>query len=109
MNSINIGIVGAGNRGQLHAREYTTIENASLVAVADIDEESAHSLAAEYDIPSVYSDFRDMLYDADLDAVSVCVHNNLHPPVAIAAFEAGCHVFCEKPLAATYTDAKAIA
>ena len=109
VNSINIGIVGAGNRGQLHAREYTTIENASLVAVADIDEESAHSLAAEYDIPSVYSDFRDMLYDADLDAVSVCVHNNLHPPVAIAAFEAGCHVFCEKPLAATYTDAKAIA
>ncbi|MCU4972433.1 Gfo/Idh/MocA family oxidoreductase [Halobacteria archaeon AArc-m2/3/4] len=106
--TIDIGIVGAGNRGQQHAGEYETVEGATVAAVADIDEEAATELAEAHGA-SVYGDFRDMLEDAALDAVSVCVHNNLHRPVTVAAAEAGCHVFCEKPLAATYTDAKAMA
>ncbi|GAB3017528.1 Gfo/Idh/MocA family protein [Natronobiforma cellulositropha] len=106
--TIEIGIVGAGNRGQQHAGEYASIEGADVVAVADIDETAAGALAADHDA-DVYGDYRDMLADASLDAVSVCVHNNLHRPVAVDAAEAGCHVFCEKPLAATYTDAKAMA
>lgn len=105
---INIGIVGAGNRGHAHADSYSEVDNADMVAVADIDDEAASSLADEYDIPAVYGDFRDMLEDANLDAVSVCVHNNLHRPITEHAAEAGVHVFCEKPLAATYTDAKAM-
>jgi predicted dehydrogenase len=109
MDDVNIGIVGAGNRGRLHAGEYRDVEGATVVAVADIDEEAANGLAREHGVGEVYTDYRDMLDDADLDAVSVCVHNNLHRPVAVDAFEAGCHVFCEKPLAATYADAKAIA
>lgn len=106
---IEIGIVGAGDRGRSHAEEYGAIDGADVVAIADIDDETASALATDHDIPGVYEDFRDMFADADPDAVSVCVHNNLHRPVAVAAAEAGCHVFCEKPLAATYADAKAIA
>ncbi len=103
---IEIGIVGAGNRGKTHARSLARLEDADVVAVADIDQDAANELADEYDVPAVYGDFRDMLDDASLDAISVCVHNNLHAPVTIPAAEAGCHVFCEKPIAATYHDGK---
>jgi predicted dehydrogenase len=105
---VDIGIVGAGNRGQRHAHEYADIDGAMIAAVADIDDEAATALAEEYDIPSVYGDFRDMLDDAALDAVSVCVHNNLHAPVTIAAAEAGVDVFCEKAMAGSYADAEAM-
>ena len=107
MENVRVGVVGAGNRGQLHAREYSDVEGATVVAVADIDEAAARRLADERDA-AAYADYRDMLADADLDAVNVCVHNNLHRPVAVDAFEADCHVFCEKPIAATYADAEAM-
>ncbi|WP_436925190.1 Gfo/Idh/MocA family protein [Halosimplex amylolyticum] len=106
--TVAIGVVGAGNRGQAHADAYSEVDGADVAAVADIDEEAATALAAEHDA-SVYGDFRDMLDDADVDAVSVCVHNNLHRPVAEAAADAGAHIFTEKPVAATYADAKAMA
>lgn len=106
---VEIGIVGAGNRGRFHADAYSSIDGADVVAVADVDEAAATELAEEYDVPATYGDFRDMLDDADLDAVSVCVHNNLHRPVTERAAAAGCHVFCEKPMAATYEDARAMA
>lgn len=103
---IDIGIVGAGNRGQAHAGALSEFDTANVAAVADIDREAATELSEEHDVEDVYEDFRTMLDDAGLDAVSVCLHNNLHAPVAIAAAEAGCHIFCEKPIAATYADGR---
>lgn len=107
--TVAIGIVGAGKRGRSHAASYEDVDGASVDAIADVDQSAASDLAQTFDVPEIYGDVREMLADANLDAVSVCVHNNLHLPVAVAAAESGCHVFCEKPLAATYTDAKAIA
>ncbi|MEF8852350.1 MAG: Gfo/Idh/MocA family oxidoreductase, partial [Haloarculaceae archaeon] len=106
---VEIGVVGAGNRGHAHADAYSDVDGADVVAVADIDQEAATDLADEYDVPAVYGEFQDMVDAASPDAVSVCVHNNLHRPVAEYAADAGVHVFCEKPLAATYTDAAAMA
>ncbi|WP_123534944.1 Gfo/Idh/MocA family protein [Halosimplex salinum] len=106
--TVRIGVVGAGNRGQAHAEAYSEVDGADVAAVADIDEAAATELADDHDA-AVYGDFRDMLDDAAVDAVSICVHNNLHRPVAEAAADAGAHVFTEKPMAATYTDAKAMA
>ncbi|WP_158854701.1 Gfo/Idh/MocA family protein [Halorhabdus sp. CUG00001] len=106
--TIDIGIVGAGDRGHTHAGGYAAIDAASVVAVADVDREAATELAEAFDVPAVYESVRAMLADADLDAVSVCVHNNLHRPVVEAAAEAGVDAFCEKPLAGTYADAKAM-
>lgn len=105
---IEIGIVGAGDRGHTHAKAYEGVENAEVVAVADVDEEAASEHAERFDVPAVYADAREMFDDADLDAVNICVHNNLHRSMVEAAAEAGVHAFCEKPLAATYTDAKAM-
>lgn len=109
MDEVTIGLIGAGNRGETHSEAYEDVPGVTVTAVADIDEDAANRLADEYGIPHVYTDFREMLDDSGVDAVDVCVHNNLHEPMAVAAFEAGKHVFCEKPLAGSYADAKAIA
>jgi len=106
--TVTIGVIGAGKRGREHAEAYRNVEDTTVRAVADIDEAAAESLARDYDVSDVYRDFRAMIDDDGIDAVSVCVHNNLHEPVSVAALEADTHVFCEKPLAGSYTDAKRI-
>ncbi|ACV46756.1 MULTISPECIES: Gfo/Idh/MocA family protein [Halomicrobium] len=108
METVTIGIIGAGNRGEEHIRKYRGVDGATVKAIADIDTEAAGELADEFGIPDVYEDFEAMLDDPEIDVVNVCVHNNLHEPMAVAAFEADKHVFCEKPLAGSYTDAENI-
>ena len=103
---VRIGLIGAGQRGQQHLENYQQVPGAEIVAVADINESLARSVAARFDIPHVYSDYRELLRRDDLEAVDICLHNNLHRPVAVAAMQAGMHVYCEKPMAGSYADAK---
>jgi len=101
-----VGIIGVGQIGKHHVQNYSSIDDAQIVAVADINEAEANRVAEENDIPNVYADFRELLKRDDIEAVDVCLHNNFHAPVTIAAFEAGKHVFCEKPMAGAYRDAE---
>lgn len=103
---VTIGVIGAGQIGKYHLSEYSKIPGAQVVAVADINHEEAQRVAEQYGIPHVYSDYRELLMRDDLMAVDVCLHNNLHMPVTLAAFEAGKHVYCEKPMAGAYVDAE---
>ena len=103
---IRIGLIGAGQRGQQHLDNYQQIPAAEIVAVADIDEALALRVAARFKIPHVYTDYRDLLQRDDLEAVDICLHNNLHRAAAVAAMEAGKHVYCEKPMAGSYADAR---
>ena len=103
---IRIGLIGAGQRGGQHLENYQHVPGAEIVAVADINEALAQRVAAQYKIPDVYTDYRHLLQRDDLEAVDICLHNNLHRPVAVAAMEAGKHVYCEKPMAGSYADAK---
>ena len=103
---INIGFIGVGQIAQNHLRTYQGIEDANVVAACDINEMLLERVAREFDIPHTFTDFRRMLKEADIEAVDVCLHNNLHMPIAVAALEAGKDVYCEKPLAGTYTDAE---
>jgi predicted dehydrogenase len=103
---IRIGLIGAGQRGQQHLDDYQQIPGAEIVAVADIDESLAQRVAARYQVLNVYTDYRDLLQRDDLDAVDICLHNNLHRPVAVAAMQTGKHVYCEKPMAGSYADAR---
>lgn len=106
--TLDIGIVGAGNRGRRHAVELANCDGTNIAAVADIDEGAGTTLADDHDA-AWYDDYHVMFADVDLDSVSVCVHNNLHRPVTVAAAEAGANVFCEKPMAGTFADAHAMA
>lgn len=109
MDKIRLGIIGVGQIGKRHVAAYQQIAGAEIVALADINQAEAErvaaQLAAQGDIPDVYGDFRKLLARDDIEAVDVCLHNNFHRPVTVAALEAGKHVYCEKPMAGAYVDA----
>ncbi len=105
---VRVGIIGTGQIGKIHIDRYQKVAGAQIAAVADVDEGEAKRVAAKFEIPAVYTDFRELLKRDDIEAVDVCVHNNLHRPIAEAAFEAGKHVYCEKPMAGSHADAKAM-
>ncbi|MCR2821237.1 Gfo/Idh/MocA family protein [Lederbergia panacisoli] len=106
MRKIRIGVIGVGQIGKSHLNNYANIPDAEIVAVCDVNEQEARRVAEQYNIPSVYTDFRELLSREDIEAVDVCLHNNFHAPMTIAALEAGKHVYCEKPIAGTYYDGK---
>lgn len=102
MDKIRVGIIGVGQIGKAHVREYQAIPGAEIIAVADINEARQNRVAAEYKIPNVYTNFHEMLKRDDIQAVDVCMHNNFHMPATVAALEAGKDVFCEKPMAGSW-------
>ncbi len=108
-SSLRIGIIGAGQIGTSHLNRYREIPQVSVVAVSDLFPEKVQAAKDRFGVPDGYADFRELLRRDDIDAVDVCVHNNKHAPIAIAALEAGKHVYCEKPMAGTYCDAEAMA
>jgi predicted dehydrogenase len=107
-DTIRVGIIGVGQIGTAHLNNYAKIPEAEVVAAADLFPEKLERACTNFGIPDGYGDFRDLLARDDIDAVDVCVHNNKHAPLTIAALEAGKHVFCEKPMAGTYRDAESM-
>ena len=103
---IRIGIIGVGLIGKQHLRNYRQIEDVEVVALADIDEPEGERVAKEFSIPNIYNNGYKMLERDDLDAVDICLHNNLHMAGTLAALRSGRHVYCEKPMAGTYVDAE---
>lgn len=108
MQPIRIGMIGVGQIGKMHLRHYAQIPGAQIVAAADINEAELQRVASEHQIPFITTDFRKLQERDDIDAVDVCLHNNLHAPVTIEALQAGKHVYCEKPMAGAYVDALAM-
>ncbi len=108
MDKIKVGVIGVGQIGKRHVAEYVQMPQVEIIAVADINEAEARRVAGEHGIPQAFASFRDLLALPEIQAVDVCLHNNFHAPVSIAAMEAGKDVFCEKPMAGTYADALAM-
>ncbi len=109
---IRIAIIGCG---MISHRHMTVIDNLkrrghklTVVAAAEIDKDRLEAFGKQYGIPEdcLYQDFREMLKRDDIDEVEVCVHNNLHTSVATAVMAAGFPCYSEKPMAASYADAK---
>jgi predicted dehydrogenase len=107
-NKLRIGVIGVGQIGQVHLDNYKAIPGVEVVAIADVNGEHARSVASRYGIPASYADFHELLNRPDIQAVDVCLHNNLHMPVSVAALQAGKHVYCEKPMAGSYRDAESM-
>jgi len=96
---VRLGMVGAGTIARQHLTACQECTGLDIVAVCDVHSGRAKSLAKDFGIPNVFTDYRDLVAADDVDAVSVCVPNNLHMPVTLAAIKADKDVICEKPLA----------
>lgn len=105
---IRIGIIGCGQISQQHMANYKELAGAEMVAFCDANRAAAEAASAKYGPGDVYTDFREVLAREDIQAVDVCLHNNLHMPITVAALRAGKHVYCEKPMAGSYRDAVAM-
>lgn len=112
MKEMRIAIIGCG---MISHRHMTVIENLNnlgynlkVVAAAEIKKDRLEAWGRQYglDEKDLYQDFREMLKRDDIDEVEVCVHNNLHTSVATAVMAAGFPCYSEKPMAASYADAK---
>ncbi len=106
MNELRIGIIGTGAISHRHMKVWAHIPQVRIVAAADIDKAKLSAWGERYQITDLYTDFRELLARDDIDAVDVCVHNNLHAPVAMAVMKAGKHCYSEKPMSASYYDSK---
>ncbi len=101
-----VGVVGAGAIAQeCHMPGYVKNGSAELVAFADPTAARHRDIAKLFPGLRGYKDYKDMLRKEKLDVVSVCTPNKYHAPCTIRALEAGCHVLCEKPMAATLKEA----
>ncbi|MFN8470874.1 MAG: inositol 2-dehydrogenase [Anaerolineae bacterium] len=99
---LNVGIVGAGRIGRVHARSLAyTIPTARIAAIADEVVEAARLVADQFRIPRVFQHYQEMLEMPDLDAVLICSSTDTHADIIVDAARAGKHIFCEKPIAKT--------
>lgn len=97
---INVGIIGAGRIGQVHAKSILTgVPEARILAIADpYMKPEVAEWAKSVGIENVYEDYHKILEDDRIDAVLICASTNLHAPISLEAIAAGKHIFCEKPI-----------
>ena len=116
--AFGVGVVGYGWMGQLHARAYSRVRQhypdlalrPRLVAVADPADDGRLDAAVDtYGFEAASPDWRDVIARADVDAVSVTGPNFIHREVAVAAAEAGKHVWVEKPVGRDAGETRAVA
>ena len=103
---LNIGMIGYGFMGKAHSNAYRRVSNffelghtPVLKAICARNAEAAQKFADQWGYESIETDWRKLIARDDIDAVDICVPNNLHKEIAIACAEAGKMILCEKPIA----------
>lgn len=105
---LRVLVAGCGNMGASHARAYHRMPGFQVVGLVSRGEASRRALGAELGGPPGFGDYHEALRATRPDVVSINTYPETHGPFALAAIEAGCHVFCEKPLATTVQEAQAV-
>ena len=109
MKKIKVGIIGSGGIARsAHLPNYRKIENVEIVAVADINLETAKKASEEFAVPHSFANYEELLGIDEIDAVSICTPNAFHASASISALEAGKHVLCEKPMAVNAQEGQAM-
>ena len=104
MEKVRIGLIGVGNIAQRHALAHTNDANAEIHAVCDVNQERVEQRAEEWGAAKAYTDYHDLLADADVDAVEIITPHHLHARMGLDALEAGKHVSMQKPMATTIAE-----
>ena len=105
---LRAAVIGTGFMGRVHLEALRRIPNVDVVAIAGTSPEKARALGVGYGVAMATGDWREIMADPGIDAVHVTTPNDSHFPMAKAAFEAGKHVLCEKPLALTVAEARTL-
>src|SRR5438105_11808769 len=104
---VRVGVVGAGRFAEeCHVPGVQAHPRGDVVALCARNRERATAMAARLSVPEVCTDYRELIARPDVDAITVATPDALHLPVAVAALDAGKHVFCEKPLAMNVAEAR---
>lgn len=117
MRKLQIGIIGGGWMGKVHAMSYRTARSAFgpdpatpvIAVLADINSELAEAAARECGIEKAVGDWRSVVDDQNIDIIDICTPNDMHFDIAMAAIAAGKHVYCEKPLSHNIDQARQMA
>jgi predicted dehydrogenase len=112
METVRFGVVGLGGMGSFHLGYLDKVEGAAVGAVCDVDNERVERTAKKFEsLPTGarvgrFNRYQDLVKSGDCDAVLIATPHFQHPEVAIAAFENGLHVLCEKPVAVSINEAR---
>jgi predicted dehydrogenase len=116
MKPIGIGVIGTGFMGKAHSIAYSASASVfgtglrpNLEIVCDLSPERASQRATDLGFSRYSADWRDVVNDDAVDLISVCTPNDTHAEIAIAALNAGKHVWCEKPMSTNLDDSAAMA
>jgi predicted dehydrogenase len=103
---VKVGIIGSQFEADIHAESFRIMpEEAEVVAIASPTPGNAAKLAKKYGIPNVYTDYKEMLKQSDVEMVTITAPNYLHCQMTVDIAKAGKHVVCEKPLCMTLEEA----
>jgi len=112
---LNIGMIGYGFMGRTHSNAYCSVGNffdleyqPVLKAACARNQEKIQEFADNWGYESIETDWRQLVARDDIDAIDICVPNNLHQEIAIACAEAGKMILCEKPLAMNTDEGEAM-
>ena len=116
MRTIGVGLIGTGYMGKCHALAWTGVQAVfgdgpvvRRVMLCEVEEGLARRRADEFGFEASTADWRALIADPAVEVVSITTPNALHAPMAIAALEAGKHVWCEKPMAPALADSERMA
>ena len=99
MKIVNVGIIGAGRIGKVHAETLAyRLPQANPAVITDVNQEAARDAAARFGIPRVAGSAAEIFADPSIDAVLICSSTDTHSELVVQAAEAGKHIFCEKPI-----------
>jgi predicted dehydrogenase len=107
MTKLKLGVIGIGSIFKnAHVQAWLSHPDVEIHAVCDVNKENADAVARQYGIPHVYTNYLDLIHNANIDIIDICTGVIYHSEIAIAALEAGKHVFCEKPDAINTEEAR---
>ncbi len=105
MNPIRVAIVGCGRISDLHQMGYRGRQDARIVAVCDTNKSLARKKAKEWGVENVYTDYRQVLEDREIDLVELLTPHHLHCSMTVQAAQAGKHISVQKPMALSAAEA----
>src|SRR5690242_9115448 len=98
-DKLRCAVIGTGGSGVEHWHSLGTCHRAAPVAIAESHSQRARDVAARFHVPRSYADYRELLEQPDIDAVTIATPTHLHAGIAIEALKARKHVYLEHPMA----------